>query len=410
MRRKIYVVLFVLFLLIGGISAYNLISDQVDYHAATEYYESFAAAWTKPRQTGEAGTDVPEAVAPAETEKDTPSGSQGSSPAASVITASVPSETIDPSEAIGDSETIRISGTIIPVETIVDSETTGDAETIGDSCTADISESAAPSGTVSVAVARETPGNTADLGTVVPSDTGIPAETKVSWSAASETAVSSSENAVSRTETDQESDGTDVVLPCTKDQPPISVDFDELHRMNSDIVGWIYCEGTPINYPVLQGKDNDQYLNTRADGKTSRGGSVFIDSACKPDFSSDNTLMYAHNRKTGMFACLPRYRNHVYYESHPVMWLLTPDGDYKVELFAGFATTAASWVYDISFFIEKFRSEYIDKCLESSGFKAFSNPLPGTRLLTLSTCYYYGADNGRYVVIGSLIPVVRENE
>lgn len=34
----------------------------------------------------------------------------------------------------------------------------------------------------------------------------------------------------------------------------------ELQKENSDIVGWLEIKNTNINYPVLQGTDNDYYL------------------------------------------------------------------------------------------------------------------------------------------------------
>lgn len=34
------------------------------------------------------------------------------------------------------------------------------------------------------------------------------------------------------------------------------VDFDELKKINGDIVGWIYLEGSKINYPIVQSEDN----------------------------------------------------------------------------------------------------------------------------------------------------------
>ena len=39
---------------------------------------------------------------------------------------------------------------------------------------------------------------------------------------------------------------------------PISVDWDELKKINEDIIGWVYFTGLPqISYPVLQAYDNE---------------------------------------------------------------------------------------------------------------------------------------------------------
>ena len=46
---------------------------------------------------------------------------------------------------------------------------------------------------------------------------------------------------------------------------PKKVDFQELLAVNPDIVGWIYCEDTVIDYPVAQCADNDTYLTTGYD-------------------------------------------------------------------------------------------------------------------------------------------------
>ena len=46
------------------------------------------------------------------------------------------------------------------------------------------------------------------------------------------------------------------------DPPPITVDFVALLAQWPDAVGWLYSEGTPINYPVMQGEDNDEYIHS----------------------------------------------------------------------------------------------------------------------------------------------------
>ena len=39
------------------------------------------------------------------------------------------------------------------------------------------------------------------------------------------------------------------------------IDFDALKKINPDVVSWITIPGTNIDYPLLQGKDNNQYLH-----------------------------------------------------------------------------------------------------------------------------------------------------
>ena len=50
-------------------------------------------------------------------------------------------------------------------------------------------------------------------------------------------------------------------------KPELEVDFAALQQENPDICGWIFLEGSEINYPVVQGKDNSYYLNYTASGE-----------------------------------------------------------------------------------------------------------------------------------------------
>ncbi len=50
--------------------------------------------------------------------------------------------------------------------------------------------------------------------------------------------------------------------------PDLKVDWDGLRAINPDIVAWIYVPDTPINYPVVKGHDNEEYLHKAFDGST----------------------------------------------------------------------------------------------------------------------------------------------
>lgn len=194
------------------------------------------------------------------------------------------------------------------------------------------------------------------------------------------------------------------VPPTTEfvERPPITVDFAVLQAQNPDIVGWIYSEGTVINYPVLQGEDNQQYLRRLYDGTKSTLGSIFLDFRNLSDFSDLNSLVYGHNIRSGqMFASLSDYRDQSYYEEHPVIWLLTPDKDYRIDLLAGLVVPSDSEVYEIYSYPEELLAglEYV--CSESTFDPGVVDLEAVERIVTLSTCSY-DYNDARYVVIGSL--------
>lgn len=130
---------------------------------------------------------------------------------------------------------------------------------------------------------------------------------------------------------------------------PIMVDFEGLRAINPEVVGWIYCEGTGINYPVMQGENNDYYLTHSYDGAYNVSGSIFVEAENRAGFADRNTIIYGHNMKNdSMFAHLDNWAEPGYYEEHPVIWLLTPEQDYQIKLMAGYTTSAYSDTYVFS--------------------------------------------------------------
>lgn len=191
----------------------------------------------------------------------------------------------------------------------------------------------------------------------------------------------------------------------TREVPPIQVDFDALQQESADVIGWIYCEGTVINYPVVQGTDNQYYLKHAYDGAYTTSGSIFIDCDNQPDFSDSNTIIYGHHmlNKT-MFAPLGEWADQQFYEDHPVIWLLTPEQNYKIVLFSGYTTKAGSDTYAIFQGAGEELNQYIANALAKSDFQADVELGEGDRYVLLSTCAYV-FNNARSVLHGKLVPV-----
>ena len=187
----------------------------------------------------------------------------------------------------------------------------------------------------------------------------------------------------------------------TSEPDYITVDFAALQAKYPDVVGWLYCANTGLNYPIVQTAEEggEYYLYRDIDGKDNKNGTVFLDIRCNSDFTSQNNLIYGHNMKTGMmFASLMNYKSQSYYEAHPYSYLYTPNQTYKVNLFAGCIVEHDADVYATSL-----SDSYLQQCINESTFKSGSG-VPTGSILTLSTCDY-DFDNARYVLMGELIPV-----
>ena len=190
-----------------------------------------------------------------------------------------------------------------------------------------------------------------------------------------------------------------------KEYAPITVDFDALKAVGSDIVGWIYCPDTIINFPVVKGSDNTYYLKHSYDGEYCYSGSIFVEQLNSADFSDPNTIIYGHNMKDGlMFGKIDMWADQSYYDAHPDIWLLTPERDYKIRLFSGYTTPAGSDSYQVfSDFGEDF-SAYLSMALEQSDFVSPVEPGEEDCCVMLSTCAYVFT-NARYVLHGVLQPL-----
>jgi len=184
---------------------------------------------------------------------------------------------------------------------------------------------------------------------------------------------------------------------------PISIDFDALLNKNQDVIGWLYCPNTIINYPVVQGNDNDYYLRRYVNGKYLVTGTLFADYRNNTLGEDSNYIIYGHNMKNGtMFSMLTKYKEQAYYNKHPVMYYLTPDKNYKLELFAGLVIKRDDKIYSLNQSAEDF-TNLLKEYRAKSTFKSNIELNDDDTIVTLSTCSYE-FDNARYIVIGRLIP------
>lgn len=186
-----------------------------------------------------------------------------------------------------------------------------------------------------------------------------------------------------------------------------SVDFDALRELNPDIVGWLVCEDTAINYPIAQGENNSRYLNRLYDGSRGKAGTPFLDYENTPNFTDGNSIVYGHNLLDGsMFSELIEYQEQAYYDAHLSMLLLTPQGAYRMEIFAAFTASPNEAGTDASPWRQAWDTEddfaaWLEQMKGRSVIDTDVTLSPEDQVLTLSTCINRGRD--RFLVMGRLV-------
>lgn len=193
-----------------------------------------------------------------------------------------------------------------------------------------------------------------------------------------------------------------IPAPLEEEDPYIrklgDIDLAALQEKNPDVLGWIFLPDSKINYPILQGEDNEYYLKHTWDGVPNSVGSIFMEARNTPDFSDFNTILYGHNMGNGsMFAHLHRYYNHTYWEKHPYVYLLNADGIFRYEIFSSYKAEVDSSTYGLSFHQTETRVNFLEAAIENSDIDTGIEPSVTDRILTLSTCSGSGYDTRRVV-------------
>ncbi|WP_455500816.1 class B sortase [Gemmiger sp.] len=182
----------------------------------------------------------------------------------------------------------------------------------------------------------------------------------------------------------------------------------ELQALNPDVRGWLTVDGTNIDYPVVQGATNMDYINRDVYGDFSLSGAVFLDSRNAADFTDNYSILYGHHMENGaMFGDVSKFADADFFAAHPAGTLSLPDAAYTIELFACVEADA----YDSAVYAPEQYAADAGPLLAYVKAHAVQWRDPGADgpVVALSTCA--GAEtNGRVVVFGRLRPVTEGDE
>lgn len=173
------------------------------------------------------------------------------------------------------------------------------------------------------------------------------------------------------------------------EEPKFMVEFDKLLASNSDTVAWIrFEEPEVISYPIVQGKDNDKYLNTTFEGKRNSSGAIFMDAANAADFTNRNTFIYGHNMKNGsMFGKLRKFKNSSFCSENPYFFIYTPDGMCsRYQIFSVCIVKDTSYSFEMNYPTDEAYADYISYIRGISLYSVDVEVTTDSRIVTLSTC------------------------
>lgn len=178
-----------------------------------------------------------------------------------------------------------------------------------------------------------------------------------------------------------------------------------LKNINPDYRFWINVEGTNIDFPVVQGEDNDFYLHHNFNKEKSFSGSIFVDSENNLNDDS-NIVVYGHNmRNDTMFAQIKHFKNENFFNANKYVTLYRDGKKSKFEIFSVYQENAKDLESEIKInFSNKDEYEkYLKDQEEKSLFKREGIDLNSNdRILTLITCGYDFV-NARIVVVAKEI-------
>jgi len=209
-------------------------------------------------------------------------------------------------------------------------------------------------------------------------------------------------------------DSDTVIMPYPTKPTKIDPSFEELYRINNDLVGHLMIPLktiTPIDLFVVQ-RDNTFYLNHDFEGKESKAGALFLDEANEIWPQDQHLIIYGHNMKNGtMFARLSRFHSIEYAKNNPILYFDTvyEKGTYAV--LAAMQMPASRMLTD-SFNLRTFF--FGDVSFNAFMYGVHQNALYVTnigadsddQLLSLVTCSY-DEDDERMILITRRL---RENE
>lgn len=185
------------------------------------------------------------------------------------------------------------------------------------------------------------------------------------------------------------------------------IQFNQLRKINPDVVGWIKIEGTTIDYPIVRTDNNETYLVTDFEGNKSAAGAIFLDYESEPDFSGRHNILYGHHMKNGsMFKDIIKYKEETFFKEHQDIVIYTPEREYHLRPVTAFYTDSSPIRRKTVFESEESFQAYVKEMTKGSPFLQMPGE-PVKQLWSFVTCSYEFQD-ARTILYACEVPQVEK--
>lgn len=189
--------------------------------------------------------------------------------------------------------------------------------------------------------------------------------------------------------------------------PDIDVNYKALKEINEDFLGWLAIPVLEVEYPIVQGEDNEYYMYRTFEREDNKAGSIFMDAWASPDLTDYNTFIFGHNmRNLSMFGRLKLLgQDEELCGQDPYFYIYTEDAVYQYLIVSYYVTRDGSNTYYIPETEEQYE-KYKSLVLRSTPYKSAVEIPEDAPMVTLSTCYGAAGGTQRFVVHGILNKMV----
>ncbi|WP_122639142.1 class B sortase [Romboutsia sp. Marseille-P6047] len=163
---------------------------------------------------------------------------------------------------------------------------------------------------------------------------------------------------------------------------------EELSSSNPDYRFWLKVDNTNIDYPVVQGADNDYYLTHDFNKDYLASGSIFMD--YRNDFENDKSIIiYGHHmRNKTMFGELANFKDKSFFNENNKIEIEYKGKTYTYEVFSVYIADSSEEFLEMNFSNDNEYEDYLNKIIDKSLFKTNISVTSEDKIITLYTCSY----------------------